>query len=165
MTQLAANRKTVIPADDTCAVRLDTLIPPDEQIELVRQVLDKQKRMDLSVLGSCMRPWLKSGDSIEVRPLSGPPRVGIVVLLQRGHRLFAHRIVGLTRKGMLLSRGDLSPLMDPPAPRSAILGQVVAVRTRRGAVIRLDRTWVQQLGLRGAPVLRAVRAVWLRVAR
>lgn len=159
------SRKIVIPADSTCTVTLDALIPADEQIELIRQILSKQRCLELSIFGSCMRPWIGSGDRITVRPLERPARTGMVVLAQKADSLAAHRVVRVTREGLVVARGDLSRVPDDPVPSSFVLGQVVRVRGRFGASIPLDNAWLQQLGLRGAPLLRVLRAALRKVRR
>jgi phage repressor protein C with HTH and peptisase S24 domain len=95
-----------------------------------------------------MEPAFLDGDLVTIAPLaSGRVRGGDVVLARIGERLVAHRVVSVEGARALL-RGDASPRIDTVALES-LLGRVVEVRRRRGAI---------QRGFRGA--WRSVRAAW-----
>jgi hypothetical protein len=104
---------------------------------------------EVPLAGASMYPALREGDRLEVSPIGArPPRPGEIVVVCRGERLVAHRLVSLAR-GVAVTRGDASAADDRPIASSEILGRVVAVRRRgrrrappaRGS--RLSRLWAR----------------------
>jgi hypothetical protein len=78
--------------------------------------------------GSSMNPFLRSGDLLEVVPLSHELSHGDVIYFRSpdGGKMVVHRIVGLTAAGAI-TRGDNNADNDPtPVPLEAIEGLVVA---------------------------------------
>ena len=104
------------------------------------------------VHGSSMRPWLRSGDLLLVRaePLSRI-RPGEVVVFARAGGLFAHRVIGKSRrdgKPVLITKGDAFPEPDAPVCGEELLGRVAqVVRGPAGSRrIRLDSVGHRALG-------------------
>ncbi len=147
---------SVPPEPGDCTVSLDDLLSHEEQTALLKELLHKRGSIQITVSGSCMRPWITSGDMVEVREIRGTPRVGMVVLFEMGDKLATHRIVRMGRNHTVTTRGDLMEERDGPVSYSALIGQVVAVRGAR-LPLPLDSRSLQRAGLMAAPVLRIVR--------
>jgi len=92
--------------------------------------------------GGSMVPALRRGDRLLVTPLRGAPspRAGEIVLVRRGNRLVAHRLVAMKR-GIAITRGDALPRPDPPLAFGDLLGRVVRVERSRNPARRL-RSWL-----------------------
>ncbi len=86
-----------------------------------------------TVVGKSMRPLLTPGARVTTRPLSGPPRLGAILVYAAADRLVIHRLVRIERRGerpRWVTKGDLSPRCDPPIEPDRVLGQVDRIRTR-----------------------------------
>jgi signal peptidase I len=92
-----------------------------------------------------MAPTLRRGDRLLVTPLMGAPfpRPGEIVLVRRGNRLVAHRLLALKR-GIAITRGDASPRPDPPLAFRDLLGRVVRVERSLTPARRL-RFWLSHV--------------------
>ena len=88
-----------------------------------------------------MVPTLWRGDRLLVTPMGArSPRRGEIVLVRRGNRLVAHRLVALKR-GIAITRGDGSLRPDPPLACGDLLGRVVHVERSRNPARRLQSWW------------------------
>jgi signal peptidase I len=78
--------------------------------------------------GTSMRPTLRAGDRLMIEPIrpDGPLVMGEVVVAATDGRLVAHRVEALNGREVVM-RGDARAAADPPIPREAVLGRVVAV--------------------------------------
>lgn len=93
-----------------------------ELAELVGAVLVRGGHVWLVASGESMLPALRPGDELLFGPLrEGEPRLGQVVLWQRGGKLIAHRVVELRADG-LVTAGDASVRADPAISRDALVG-------------------------------------------
>ncbi len=82
------------------------------------------KIIESEVRGSSMGSAIPTGSRIRICPLAGSEySVGQVVAFVAGNKLFAHRIVHCSSRGVL-TRGDAGILCDPPIPRESIVGAV-----------------------------------------
>lgn len=142
------------PESGVCIVSVDDLLSPEDQTALLRELMRKRGHLEITVTGSCMRPWIGSGDLVEVRAISGRPVRGMIVLVELGGNLATHRIVRIGPGQNVTTRGDLMERPDSPVSPAALLGEVVAVQ---GVPLPLDSRWLQRAGLMAAPVLRIVR--------
>jgi hypothetical protein len=91
--------------------------------------------------GSSMHPTIRDGEPIVLQRIDlAQLRRGDIVLSRQRDRLFAHRIVKLTKADglptSLLLRGDALDSCDLPIGPGAIVAKVVAVE-RRGRLIDL----------------------------
>ncbi len=94
----------------------------------LRTVLAAGGELRLAVTGRSMRPLLREGDYLVVRPLSGQPRVGEVVVYARAGRLWAHRLLARSPSGrFLLTKGDARGRPDAPVGPEDLIGRAVAV--------------------------------------
>ncbi len=138
------------------------LIPARELMPLIGAALERDQRVRLTVTGSSMFPFIRSGDVVELEPLNGLPELGDVVLARcpagpAGERCVLHRVVGKNGEAFFL-RGDAQRDCDGPFFPGDLLAKGAA-RFRRGRGRRLDRGLWRRLGLtwnRLAPV-----NVWL----
>ena len=92
----------------------------------------------ITVTGSSMRPTLRPGDVILVRPGASPEiKPGALVTFLTDAGPVTHRVVGLTGSG-LIAKGDNSRRFDAPISPSRVIGRVVS--SVRGGVERPFRT-------------------------
>lgn len=110
-------------------------------------------------------PW-----QVGIRTVDGDVKVGDVVgfLSDRPGRVVVHRVID--RDGdRVWTRGDTNLQADPPWPRTALLGRVVALR-RGKLTINVPEHWVaqgiiRQLGRAWARIAPPLRQVWVRGRR
>lgn len=80
------------------------------------------------VEGNSMEPALQTGDvvivikRISIRDIS----VGDVVVYRRGGALIIHRVVAVS-DGILITKGDNNPLVDPPVSFENVIGKVLEI--------------------------------------
>jgi hypothetical protein len=87
----------------------------------------------VTVVGDSMRPLLGPGTRVSLRPLSGLPRLGAVLVYAAADRLVVHRLVRIDHRGerpRLVTKGDLARRYDAPIAPARILGQAVRIETR-----------------------------------
>ena len=82
-----------------------------------------------SVVGTSMLPNLGPGDVLRFVPTSSDLSPGQIVAFALGGVLVVHRVVRLSGASVLC-RGDNAVRNDPPVPRKAVFGRVVAVSGR-----------------------------------
>ena len=90
-----------------------------------------------------MRPLVGAGSRMLVDFGASPPRIGEIVVFERGDRIVAHRIVDRRQRDgreQLLVKGDAEAYFDPPIGRDDVLGIVRGVS--RGATDRPARRGV-----------------------
>jgi Peptidase S24-like len=104
----------------------------------VTQSSDKQKRslaievlrnggsIRLRAWGTSMLPVIWPGDILKIENLTGALEIGDVVLVERGERLFVHRLVHADKDRWTM-RGDALRKSDPAVSRSQILGKVTTI--------------------------------------
>lgn len=115
---------------------------------LVMEALCKQNRVRLQVRGESMLPTLWPGDTVEILPAGiGSVSAGDIVLTSRDDRFFLHRILVVSEKDGIVTRGDSTPTCDPAGQQ--LLGKVAhAFRQGRDASIPLGTTlWSRIAGL------------------
>ncbi len=101
------------------------------RVEIAREALARGVPVRVRVYGASMAPSLVDGVQVEIRPLAGPPLPGEVVAWERGGRLVVHRVVSVDSEGRVVTQGDARAVLDPPCPRSAVLGRVVLPSGKR----------------------------------
>jgi len=115
----------------------------------------------VTVTGDCMRPALAPGDRVRlVSREQRPPRVGDVVLARHPDGLRLHRLVWgppLTRGGAWRTKADRAALLDPRLRPDGVLGTVVAVEGRAGALRRPGQALTSLAGALWARVRTVVR--------
>jgi len=103
----------------------------------------------VAVTGASMRPFIRSGDVVELSAADGAlPRPGAVVLVEAaGGRLLLHRVTASARPGVR-TRGDANREGEGPFPPERVVARVTGVvdggRVRpldRGLYGALARTW------------------------
>lgn len=103
--------------------------------DLIAEVVRNSGSARFRVLGSSMRPMIRSGDFVHVERAAIPQmRKGQIAVFQRAGALFAHRVIRrslLDGKVVLITKGDAFPEADRPVAVEELLGRVVAIA--RGA--------------------------------
>jgi hypothetical protein len=94
--------------------------------ELAAEVLGSYGTLRLQVTGWSMLPTIWPGDTLVVERVDpGSLTEGDIVLIGRGHRLFAHRLITKSvAKSGVLTRGDAMTAPDPRAKEKEVLGKV-----------------------------------------
>ncbi len=124
---------------------------------VTRSLLESGRPVTITAFGSSMAPAIRSGDVVELEPVSVTElRVGQVVLVDCGGRLRLHRVVSLRP---LVTRGDSSS--EPDGPIDSVLGRVARVDRRswlslgRGIVRKLTRMLWYNRSWRGVAKVRS----------
>jgi signal peptidase I len=138
---------------------------------LAGEILGRGEALRFRAKGASMRPFIRDGDLVEVRPIGATSvRRGDVVLFRaEGGRALAHRVVrvvGDDRREALVTKGDSITWCDGPISREQVLGRVVAVE-RDGRRIGLGGGLQRIVGLLWMglwPVVRRLRSA-ARVVR
>ena len=118
--------------------------------ELIADAVRTRGCAQFRVRGGSMRPWLRSGDLLLVRAESlARIRAGEVVVFARAGGLFAHRVIGKSRRDgqpVLITKGDAFPEPDAPVCGEELLGRVAQVVRGPAGRIRLDSRGQRALG-------------------
>jgi hypothetical protein len=118
-----------------------------------------------------MWPTLRPGDQVTIEPVAlNKLHPGDWVLLKGHNGLFLHRLLGRTREGLLLTKGDGHHAPDPPWPPGALRGRAITL-SRQGQTISISpfspgervRTVVHRLMATAWSFLRRVRVPLLVV--
>jgi phage repressor protein C with HTH and peptisase S24 domain len=104
----------------------------------LRAVLAAGHGARFRVEGDSMHPAIRGGEYVQVVPCAVTDlRRGEVILASTGRGLTAHRIVRISREG-IVTRGDNSLRADPPVERAKVLGRVVQVEQITGDSRKID---------------------------
>ena len=141
----------------------------DDFDALSAAVLERGDSLRFRASGNSMRPFIRDGDVLLVRP-GLEIRLGDVVLCraEKG-RLLAHRVTWVDRQShprSIVLQGDACPWPDGLFPMDNVLGRVVAAE--RGARrVRLDAglfRWLGWLWIRAWPLRWRIYRVWAMLA-
>ena len=121
----------------------------DAGLELFVAALRTRGAARLRVHGSSMRPWLRGGETVDVRRET-PTQVrrGDVVAFARGGGLFVHRVIGKSQRDgrtLLITKGDAFPEADAPVREEEFLGRVTRI-ARGGRVVSTEALPQRVLG-------------------
>lgn len=98
----------------------------------------------LRVKGRSMWPTLQPGDHVMVEPAAiADLRAGDLVLLRNKEDLFLHRLLGFTRSGLLLTKGDSHRAPDTPWPPKALLGRATTL-SRQGETVAVSPSSIRE---------------------
>jgi len=115
----------------------------------LRAVLSAGHGARFRVEGDSMHPAIRSGDYVNVVPCAvSELRRGEVILASTGRGLTAHRIVRISRRG-IVTRCDNSLRADPAVEPANILGRVVQVEQITGDSRKIDGS-VKIIAIAGA---------------
>lgn len=111
-----------------------------ELMPLIWSALQRGQCVRLTVKGGSMRPFIRSGDVVELEPVDRLVRVGDVVLLrcepgEEGYVL--HRVVRVQGETIFI-RGDAQEDSDGPFAQGDVLGRVTKTYCN-GRLRQLDR--------------------------
>lgn len=90
-------------------------------------------------MGRSMLPTIRHGEIVHVKPVASDMlRIGDIVLLRRGEKFKAHRIIR-KRGPLFITRGDAGMEADGEIRGDQILGRVIAKESiNSGRLVRLD---------------------------
>lgn len=132
-------------------IRRRTLAGPAAEC-VVLELLRSGRAVRFTATGHSMSPAIRSGDRLDVEPLSGRAGVGAVLAFESGGRLLVHRLVRW-EAGRAVCRGDASPTTDVPVADGSVLGIVSRIE-RGGRPVRLGLgrerlliTWLSRRGM------------------
>jgi len=89
---------------------------------IIRKYIEDGKRIKFIVNGNSMSPFIKSGERVEIER-ADRIRIGDVVLLKMKNDFLLHRVIFVFRN-FVITKGDRSPLIDPPSQKKNVLGKV-----------------------------------------
>lgn len=119
--------------------------------EVVAGALAQGEAVRLRVQGASMRPWLREGDPVRIRPVAGRPvRRGDVVLFRRARdRPILHRVIRVRREENAVvydCRGDAEHGAPERVAAAEVLGVMESTPFRRAAwrvLFRPRRWWIR----------------------
>jgi signal peptidase len=125
--------------------------------ELATDIFSKGNVLRFRAHGGSMRPFIRDGDIIEVKPIEASTiRLGDVIFYRSSQgRPFAHRVIKIVvQHGQvaLVTKGDSVSSPDQSVHPKQVLGQVVAIN-RGERTIKLDRG-----------IYRLINALWARLS-
>jgi signal peptidase I len=109
--------------------------PPGPRVNPISAKVRASGSACFRVLGASMFPWIRSGDFVFARRSAfESASVGEVILYERNHRLFVHRVLGRLanessgRSGsLLITKGDALDCGDAPVSEAEFLGRVTRI--------------------------------------
>jgi signal peptidase I len=101
-----------------------------ELVPLIKFSLDRGQRINLSVVGASMMPFIKSGSTVDLASIEGTIRGDIVLGEIWPKKYVIHRIVKLNN-GQVWLRGDANRSGEGPISRSSLIAKVVNVKFGR----------------------------------
>jgi|WetSurSiteA1Bulk_404760.scaffolds.fasta_scaffold52201_1 signal peptidase I len=112
--------------------------PCTDIVPLVRDALQQGGRARLTVTGVSMRPFIRSGDVVELASVTAPTlTLGVVVLVETPEgQYLLHRVTRKTADG-LFTRGDANVHEEGPFNPNSIVARVTGV-VRGDCVVPLD---------------------------
>jgi signal peptidase I len=119
-----------------------------ELMPLIYSALQRGQCVRLTVKGGSMRPFIRSGDVVELEPVDCLVRVGDVVLLRCGsgeEGYVLHRVVRVQGEKIFI-RGDAQEISDGPFAQGDVLGRVTTTYCN-GRLRQLDSNIWRLLGL------------------
>ena len=84
----------------------------------------------VEVTSASMSPGVPRGAVVRIEPLSRPAASGEVVLIQSSSGYTLHRVVCVSRDGLVVHQGDLTGTRAGLVPETAIRGRAILVRHR-----------------------------------
>lgn len=108
---------------------------------LSKDILARGTSLRFQARGNSMRPFIKDGDILGIKPIEATEvQVGDVILFRQGGRILVHRVVKrhVENEVMLIVKGDSHLRPDGPVHPDQLLGKVTSVE-REGKKISLDR--------------------------
>lgn len=87
----------------------------------------------VEVSSGSMSPGIPRGAVVRIEPLSGRPASGEVVLIESPSGYTLHRVIGVSRDGLVVHQGDLAGTRAGLVPEAAIRGRAVSARRRTDA--------------------------------
>lgn len=108
------------------------------------RALAAEAPIDLFVSGTCMSPYLRSGDRIRVTPAPFYWPGDVVAFHRDDDRLLVHRVLGYTlgRDGVrLLAKGDGLSREDEPVPLERVIGRVLDSPRHRPSLTFSRERW------------------------
>jgi phage repressor protein C with HTH and peptisase S24 domain len=120
----------------------------------LRDLLASGHRARFRAEGDSMHPAICCGDYVEVEPCAAAElRRGDIILAATARGLTAHRIVRISRRG-IVTRGDNALRSDAPVDAASVLGRVSEVEEitnhsrpfdKSVKIIRLTATFIRRL--------------------
>ena len=111
------------------------------EMELMRETLERGKKLRFRALGSSMFPTIRGGDIITLEPAElGSIRLGDLLFFQNKGQFFLHRLIKkqqINGDPFFVTRGDNLPLPDLPFKPSQVRGKAVMLE-RGNRTIKFD---------------------------
>src|SRR3990167_10204427 len=103
---------------------------------LAETILKQGNCIKFKAEGGSMSPSIRSGDIVEVGPVTDEITSGDIILYRsRENTAVVHRVIKKNESGGILTKGDSSLDFDSPITNEQVLGKVIEVE-RRGINIR-----------------------------
>ncbi len=103
--------------------------------KIITLLLQKGEPVEMPLYGHCMRPFIRNGDTVLIKPEK--LRCGDIAVYKSGNRFKIHRFLEIQNiydKDHLITRGDRCINRDPPVPAANFLG-IISKVTRNDRVM------------------------------
>ena len=108
-------------------------LPWSDYLVAIRELVGMGQECWITAWGASMAPAILDGDEVLLGATT--PRVGAIVLVDRGGKPLMHRIARIDATSVI-TRGDVSGAFDAPVPHQAVVATAIAAR-RNGRVVPL----------------------------
>ncbi len=113
-------------------------------IDILQSVIHRRGSAVVISHGRSMMPWIPDGSLVSLTQPDAELKTGMVVAVRYRGRLLIHRVVRITRRGGVVTKGDNLPFIDGEWDRRDVIGRVVEVRTPAGRILPLPDTDVSR---------------------
>lgn len=100
-------------------------------INLLRDRVLKNGSVKITVRGASMKPLINDGSVVEIRRISRDLEPGMITAVHIEGRIFIHRIIEVSKTGMIKTKGDNLPFSDGYIPVDAVIGEVISVKCNK----------------------------------
>lgn len=136
------------------------VISNDILFAAVKDLVDEGKSVTIRPKGESMLPFIRSDrDNVTLERVTGPLRVGDIVLFRDKERYVLHRIYCIGKDGLTLM-GDGNLVGQEHCKESDVIGIVTEITKENGRVVKPGKAWMWR-ALK--PLRRWLLAIYRRI--
>ncbi|MFH1459657.1 MAG: nucleotidyltransferase family protein [Candidatus Omnitrophota bacterium] len=118
----------------------------ENKINIYNEQLEKNKKLEIKMIGNSMLPFLKNGQVVLIKPAQiTDVKTGDIVLTCFENRLLCHRVFK-KNKYSFRTKADAFLKLDPIMTKANLMGKVVAYKFGEN-YIRVDKNFSRLLGI------------------
>ncbi|MFC2053430.1 S24 family peptidase [Chloroflexota bacterium] len=139
-------------------------------VEIAANILGEGNTLRFRARGSSMRPFIRDGDILEVKPLNGVKlrRTDIILGKSTSGHIVAHRVIKIEQNEggkVLLIQGDALYNPDGYVKQSEVLGVVVGTERDRGyqRMDTITKRILAYVWISSIPIIRIFRRCFINI--